>query len=497
MKITLAANTKIEKVMRLIAFLILAIGIVLRVVVYLQNRNLFIDEANVARNIFERTYAELLSPLNYEQYAAPLFVWLLKFSTQCLGYSEYAYRIFPLLAGIGALYTGMLLFKEFVSFKALWYPLFFLASFFVFVRFSGELKQYGSDMLLTNLLVLLSLKTDILKITSLRFILLLGIVGSLAIWLSMPVVFILFSVGVYYFVVCINAKNYKKLLPLFTVAFIWLLQFLTYYITVLKQQANSDYLQNYHAGFFIHLLPHTKDECLHNWYLMRDQLITIGGGTFLAWTFNLALMIWGAYALIKQKKAIAILIILPLVVTYFASAFHQYAFVERLMLFIMPLLMVLLVYGLQQLLNLNLWPVFLVTVIVCILNGANHQNLDLFYKQMQFEEITSELEFVKQNGITGNQLYVNHGARPAFIYYTQIHPNKEKWKSLETAHLLWWDVNYDSLVANIHGKNAFIYTSISENDMNLFKEKLAKQMKVDTALDISWCRKYAFIYNKP
>jgi 4-amino-4-deoxy-L-arabinose transferase-like glycosyltransferase len=497
MKITLTANTKIERVMRLIALLILAIGVVLRIVVYLQNRNLFIDEANVARNIYERTYGQLLTPLNYEQYAAPLFVWILKLATQIFGYSEYAYRLFPLMAGIGALYSGMLLFREFVSFKALWYPLFFLATFFVFVRFSGELKQYGSDMLLTNVLVLLSLRTDILKVSTFRFIVLFGIAGSLAIWLSMPVVFILFSIGVYYFAVCLSSKQFNKLLPLFSVAAIWLVQFLVYYITVLKKQANSDYLQNYHAGFFINLLPHTKDECLHNWYLMRDQLITIGGGTFLAWTFNLAMMLLGAYALIKQNKEKAILILLPLLATYFASAFHQYAFVERLMLFVMPLLMVLLAYGLGQLMNLNLWPVFIAVVLLCILNCANHQNLDLFYNRMQFEEMTSELEFLKQNRINGNELFVNHGARPAFIYYTQIHPNKDRWNTFENAHLLWWDVNYDTLVANMHGRNAFIYTSISDNDLIRFKEKLGKQMKLDTALDISWCRKYAFIYNKP
>ncbi len=497
MKIAVTANQKLNNTMRVFVFAILALGILLRVLVYLQNRNLFIDEANVARNLFERGYLELLAPLNYEQYAAPLFLWCLKTCAQFFGYSEYALRLFPLLAGIAALYTAFLLFTHFVSYKAIWYPLFYLATFFVFIRYSSELKQYGSDMLMTNCLILLSLKTDIEKLSAPKFILILGLAGSLAIWLSMPVVFILFSVGVYYFVTLLQRKNYTKLIPLFTVALIWVAQFLVYYITILKKQANSDYLQNYHAGFFINALPHSKLEFLHNWYLIRDQIISIGGGTFLAWVFHSILMIWGAVYLLRHKSKQAILILMPLGTTYVASAFHQYAFVERLMLFIMPLMMVLMACGLQQLLNLNLWPVHIIVAILALINCSNHNNISLAYKPMQFEELTSELDFVKKQGIAGNELYVHHGARPAFIYYTQVHPDSYKWKDFENAHLVWWDVNYDTLIEHIHGRSAFIFTSISEDEKNGFKDKLSHQMKLDTAMDISWCRKYAFIFSKP
>jgi hypothetical protein len=40
----------------IIAGIILA-GAVVRIIVYLQNRNLIIDEANVTRNLYERSFA--------------------------------------------------------------------------------------------------------------------------------------------------------------------------------------------------------------------------------------------------------------------------------------------------------------------------------------------------------------------------------------------------------------------------------------------------------
>ncbi len=50
-------------------------GAGVRVAVYLQNRSFFLDEANLARNIAERSLGDLTQPLHYEQFAPLVFLW--------------------------------------------------------------------------------------------------------------------------------------------------------------------------------------------------------------------------------------------------------------------------------------------------------------------------------------------------------------------------------------------------------------------------------------
>lgn len=58
--------------------IILLGGIILRLHVYLSNRSLIIDEANLARNVVEGNWLQFLQPLKYEQYAPPIFLCLSK-----------------------------------------------------------------------------------------------------------------------------------------------------------------------------------------------------------------------------------------------------------------------------------------------------------------------------------------------------------------------------------------------------------------------------------
>ncbi len=51
-------------------------GVVVRLVQYLNNRSIWFDEANLALNIVNRSYFQLLSPLDNNQAAPPGFLWI-------------------------------------------------------------------------------------------------------------------------------------------------------------------------------------------------------------------------------------------------------------------------------------------------------------------------------------------------------------------------------------------------------------------------------------
>ena len=82
---------------------IIAVGVALRLVIFFQNRNLIIDEANIVRNLADRGFAGLTHPLKYEQYAPPVFLWIEKAVSIIAGYGEKAMRFYSLVCGAGVL----------------------------------------------------------------------------------------------------------------------------------------------------------------------------------------------------------------------------------------------------------------------------------------------------------------------------------------------------------------------------------------------------------
>jgi len=71
-----------------IILLAIIIGASIRLTVYLQNRSFIIDEANLARNIVEKSYSDFIKPLDYEQYAPPVLSCALKLAIKLGGVNE-------------------------------------------------------------------------------------------------------------------------------------------------------------------------------------------------------------------------------------------------------------------------------------------------------------------------------------------------------------------------------------------------------------------------
>ena len=56
-------------------YAVLALGLLLRAVVWAQQRSIVLDEANLIRNYVERSYGQLFQPLDYERTRHPCFRW--------------------------------------------------------------------------------------------------------------------------------------------------------------------------------------------------------------------------------------------------------------------------------------------------------------------------------------------------------------------------------------------------------------------------------------
>lgn len=487
--------SKSKRIYQWATFIALGLGVAVRIAVYLQNRNLMIDESNVARNVYERGFAALVSPLSYEQYAPPIWLWEIKLNTLLFGFSEYALRLLPLLSGVLSLVLMYLVLKALDLYRATWYPLALMCVGYMFIRYSTELKQYSTDILIALTLILLALKTNVQQTSLQRFYALWLIAGSIAIWGSMPSVFILAGVGGYYFLTLLQNREYKKILPLSLVALLWVVQFGLYYWFILKAQANSDYLQNYHKDYFLSATPTTLKEWDHNLSLMGQVLGEAGGFTFLAKAMHTLFIAWACIYLVTKNRPLFALLVVPFLLLLVAAAANQYTMIPRVVLFVMPLLLILVGYAMNMMMATRQVYQRALMIAACSVCLVNVSALRFLIVPLETEQLTDALQFVQDKGITdGKHLYIHNGAVPAFIYYTTIHPEKERYAAIRDAALLDWDKDYYYVAQQVPSPCAFVYTSLDDEELRQRKVKVASQITCTDSMDEKGS--HAYIYSR-
>jgi hypothetical protein len=337
----------------------------------------------------------------------------------------------------------------------------------------------------------MALKVDVFKNNMISFVAIWTLAGTVAIWSSMPAVFILAAVGVYYGCLCIQIKDTKKLMPVVIVSVIWLMQFLYYYVTILKPEANSDYLHNYHKDFFIFLLPTNFIQLKQDWKLLNNLFSEAAGVTFLATVFNLFLMIAGAYALLKKHAAKALLLIVPILALIAAAGTDQFSLIPRVSLFIMPVCLLLIGCGFAFFLQKRQKIITAVLVIISCICGRNHSNFQLLAKPWSHEDITTGMQYLQDKKVAAGDMFIHSGAVPAYTYYTQIHPDNAKWQGLKYASIMAWDADCGTIVKG--KKNvAFLYAHGDDKEMYRCRQNILYTMLLTDSFKGNGCSAYIY-----
>lgn len=490
---TLIAPIKANRFQYFTIALIL-VGIGFRLLLFFQNRNLIIDEANVVRNIYERDYWELLKPLSYEQFAPPLFLWMLELMSHLFGYSEFAMRLFPLICGISSLFIFRSLLHKIFPINSLWLPLGLFCFAPILVKYSTEVKQYVPDALVAISLVLFALKINISNYSKFRFFIVWIVLGSVSIWASQPSVFILFSVGLYYFIQCVQEKKWSGLFILIPIGLVWFAQFALYYLLILKSQINSAYLQNYHSPYFLFAVPHSSAEWRHNWLRFREIICNTGGYNMVSLYLCALLMAVGALSLLRKSLALFVLFAVPIILVIIAAALHQFSLIDRVIIFILPFTMIIVGFGLAQIID---WSKSYVQTAV-MAGGLYMLSLynfgSLLYRPFQLHELTKGFDYVLSNHGSGKELYVDCASKDTYIYYTQIHPHREKYASLKNAYLFNWnDDNFAQVATNIKTTKAyFIFTGGAKELRDRHLREVNKLLLATDSFQYATCFVYSF-----
>ncbi|MBD2104795.1 glycosyltransferase family 39 protein [Leptolyngbya sp. FACHB-261] len=383
---------------------------------YASNRSLWADEAVLALNIIDRSFLELLQPLDYDQGAPVGFLMIEKLAVQALGNHEYALRLFPLLTGIAALFLLYELAKRCLPWQAIPIALLLFASSKHVIYYASEVKQYSSDIAIALLSSLLATNLLAQKLRT-RQLLLISVVGGISIWFSHPAIFVLAGVGTLVLLLKLVEGERENALKISMVQGTWLLSFLVCYLISLRDlSSNQDLLTSWGDAF-----PASPFDLL--WFL--DAL-----GKFFyqplgfAGPFDvLAILVFLAGCASYGKKNLKTLLVLlsPILVTLLAACLQKYPFQARLVLFLIPFFILLMAEGLTYLrTRRSMWLSGVGTVLlVCLLAPPLLDASQLLVKPKLREEIKPVIAYVREHQQPEDVLYIFQRGEYQFKYYAE------------------------------------------------------------------------------
>lgn len=408
-------------------YTIIGFGIFVRLVQYLFNRSLWRDEAALALNIVNRSYLELLQPLDYNQSAPIGFLMVEKLAVQIFGNNEYALRLFPFLSAIASLFLFYELAKKCLqSHRASIIALTLFATVHIWLQFATETKQYASDVAIAVLLYFILIGIDRQKL-QLQQILKFGIIGAIAVWFSHPAVFVLAGIGTSYLLISLLQKKFSFSLKLLAIYSIWAISFgASYFISIRNIASNQSLFRSWAGrGTFptsfwdIGWLFNTFVEFFHIPLGLPDIFIGIAILAFLA----------GCISLFAKQKAVLLAILAPILVTFFAAYLQKYPFNGRLVLFLIPFFILLIGEGtvtIQQISHRNkilakVSILILILLIVPPIGTAAYFIFDPYTKQ----EIKPVLSYMRTHQQAEDVIYVYERSEAQFKYYASKYGYQE------------------------------------------------------------------------
>lgn len=438
-----ALSQKTNTLLGYVAIFIVVIGIALRLNVYWQNRSLRIDEANLARNIVEKGYTDFFQSLDYAQYAPPLFSMATKASTQLLGVNEPALRLVPLLGGIFSLLLLLLLVNRLIEkHAARWYILLLFAFSMLALRYGTECKQYATDAALSLCFLCWALQEKERKM-QLRFALRWALAGALAIWLSMPIIFVLAAIGMA-FLLKAWRRDRTALWYLVGMGAVWLFNFGAYFLLLLHQDASTDYLQNYHDAYFFNFFPTSRAAFFQSVGLVEGLFRFITDQTAISIIWAVLTFLMGVFALLRKQRFVAFLLLMPIFFCFVASHLQFYSLVERLNLFMVPLFMLIMGVGISFLWTKSgrLRWLWLVPMLISIINT---QGYSYFWKRLEIEDNKGVMRYLAENRTENELIFVQHDGVPAFIFYNDYYDKAWHFKNY---YLATWEESPAVLIAD-------------------------------------------------
>jgi len=401
-----------------VVWCVVAGGVLLRVARYLDNRSLWLDESFLALNILEKSTTGLFGRLDYLQAAPPGFLVLEKLTVELVGDSEQALRLLPLIAGIVSLFLFRAVARRFLSAGFLLLAMILFAVNEPLIYYSSEVKPYSSDVLVALTLLLLACRV-MEREHPVRDYAVLAAAGVLAVWLSYPAVLMLAGVFAAMLARALRRREWREIrLGLVGLGFVWLVSFAVVYIMTSE---NTGPIAD---AIFGTGETHSGVDRLAIGQNIKDAWgAVVDPGGFERGIHGLAalLLLFGVSALARHRHELdhLALLTLPLIAAFGAGVLDRYPLGGRFSLFLVPLGLILISRGVQDVAALSRHPLVLALPIAAFLVVPQTADAVSSLRDPPApEHIRPLLRELVANAESGDVLYVYRNAQYALRYYS-------------------------------------------------------------------------------
>jgi hypothetical protein len=344
------------------------------------------------------------------------------------GPSERVLRSSSLLAGCLLLPAMLVLARRVSGWAAALFALALLVPNPILLRYSTEFKPYALDALVATVLCLLTLQAlepeqDERRS---RALFTLAVIGALATWCSLPAIFVLAgSTAALALDAWRRQAGPAQQAAPFALGALWALCAGLQYLAFLRASpADALELHTYWArqGAFAPLPPRSLADL--SWYpgkfFYLFDVFVAPGGFGLRYLAG-ALWLWGMRALWRSQPPLCALMGTPLVLLFCASAVHKYVFADRLVLFLVPLIVLPVVVALAELAELRGTSTQLMAAalaaLLCV--GSSWELARTLRLPAPSSSIEQVVDYLRAQYRPGDRLYVEQQAEWIYAFYAR------------------------------------------------------------------------------
>jgi Dolichyl-phosphate-mannose-protein mannosyltransferase len=326
--------------------LIILLATGLRIANYLANHSLVHDEAADAVNLIHRSYGELRKPLDFWVVAPIGFLYAEKFVGQLFGYSEYSLRLIPLLAGIALVPAFLWIVDDLFDFTAAWIGGLLLATCWRLIEWSARVKPYAIEPLLA-LVTIYIICRGIRRGWPVRYLLLAALWGAVTQWFSFPMILVLAGVGGVAVIDAMIRGNWRITLVLVAIGVLWVGIFAMDLTLAMNIGSTKGHVDRLWDAYF---MPHSWRAIVWiPWVITMIFRETVRLGP---WEGLPVIVLVGSFLIVQRRRGWPVLLaIAPIVPAMLAAAVNKYPFGDRLALYIVPLLVLIIAAGIAELLR--------------------------------------------------------------------------------------------------------------------------------------------------
>ncbi|ONI41598.1 hypothetical protein AN639_03410 [Candidatus Epulonipiscium fishelsonii] len=398
---------------------IIAYGVAVRVVSYLYNRSLWLDESMISVAMIELDWGDLFGPLNYGESAPIGFLVVSKVLIDIFGSSEYVLRLFPLFSGIASIFVFYKLTTLISSTSVRPIAVALFCTSTGLINYANEVKQYSIDVLMC--LVLSTIACLIIKDRGQgeNRVVAYGLFLTIALWSSDASIFVASGVGLAMALVFWARRDFTVLRMLAKLSFIGAGNLLAIYLLHFRNILGREFYFDWWSSYFAPIPLWGNYEEIR-WYLntFRNFVELMGIQQITLLGLIGVLFLAGITAMYIRYKLALLLLVIPIALLVLASSLHLYPMGNRLILFLVPYALILLAEGINafRVRNSrasNIVPIILV-ILVMSMPIVNSARAVVKPPDVGVREVTTIIsEKVNKEDV----IYVYYNAKPAFDYY--------------------------------------------------------------------------------